>query len=200
MLEFMPGFLFAQFFKRACHSAICEYTIHQDVQKKFPAAVLAELESLFESFMASNIPASEIHHQTLENLQLHLARFKSHRSCFCCFMRMPEKVLTCGHALCDVCIKIYGRRSNSEKNTFELSKCILCGTDQQNSKFRFVPSTAGVRVLSLDGGGIRGVISLIFLGHLQQKLSRFACPIRDQFDFVCGTSTGKGKRLSLTFT
>jgi hypothetical protein len=104
---------------------------------------------------------------------------------------MLEKVLVCGHALCDVCIKIYGRRSISEKNTYELSECILCGVSYQNSIFRFVPPTAGIRVLSLDGGGIRAVILLTYLVYLQQALSWLECPIRDHFDFVCGTSAGK---------
>ena len=103
---------------------------------------------------------------------------------------MPEKVLSCGHALCDTCIQIYGRRSASEKNTYDLTTCMLCGTSCENSTFRYVPPTAGIRVLSLDGGGVRGIIPLTFLSHLQKVFAQFDCSIRDQFDLVCGTSAG----------
>lgn len=191
MPVFVPRFLFANIFHRACDSAITKYTIHQDIQKKFLTAVLSELESFFRTLESTDVVASKLHRENLEKLQPHLVTFKSHRSCFSCFMRMPEKVLICGHALCDACIKIYGRRSASEKNTFELSECILCGVCYQNSVFRFVPPTAGFRILSLDGGGIRGVIPLIFLQHLQSELAPLECPLRDYFDFVCGTSAGK---------
>ncbi|KAF2278979.1 FabD/lysophospholipase-like protein [Westerdykella ornata] len=172
------------------HSAIQTYTQHADVQDRFLKAVKAELQSRFLALTRSSRLAAEIHNSTLQDLHPHFAEFKSHRSCFCCFMRMPEKVLVCGHALCDICIKIYGRRSQSEKNTFELPACILCGVTYGNSAFRFVPPTAGIRVLSIDGGGIRGVIPLVFLKHIETMLSQLGCPIRDYFDFVCGTSAG----------
>ncbi len=104
---------------------------------------------------------------------------------------MPEKVLTCGHALCDICLKIFGLRSHSEKYTYSLSCCLLCGTRNHRPDFQLMPPTAGPRVLSLDGGGIRGVIPLVFLEHIQQEMAELDCPLRDYFDFVCGTSSGQ---------
>ena len=43
------------------------------------------------------------------------------------------------------------------------------------------------RVLALDGGGIRGLITAIWLEALQQRVGR---PLRDAFDLIAGTSTG----------
>lgn len=43
------------------------------------------------------------------------------------------------------------------------------------------------RILSIDGGGIRGIISLQFLLHLENKLG---VKIADYFDLFAGTSTG----------
>ena len=43
------------------------------------------------------------------------------------------------------------------------------------------------RILSLDGGGIRGVITATWLDALEQKLKS---PIADHFDLIAGTSTG----------
>jgi len=43
------------------------------------------------------------------------------------------------------------------------------------------------RVLSIDGGGIRGVIPATWLVHIQRKLGK---PLYEYFDLIAGTSTG----------
>ena len=43
------------------------------------------------------------------------------------------------------------------------------------------------KVLSIDGGGIKGVYSARILEQFEQK---FGCQISDYFDLICGTSTG----------
>ncbi|KAH7853049.1 hypothetical protein Vadar_032606 [Vaccinium darrowii] len=48
-------------------------------------------------------------------------------------------------------------------------------------------------VLSIDGGGIRGIIPSTILGHLESKLQELDGPsvrIADYFDVIAGTSTG----------
>jgi len=43
------------------------------------------------------------------------------------------------------------------------------------------------KILSIDGGGIKGLYSAKILEHFEQ---RFQCSISDYFDMICGTSTG----------
>src|SRR3954463_12173122 len=43
------------------------------------------------------------------------------------------------------------------------------------------------RILSIDGGGIRGIIPASTLVALEQQLGK---PVRECFDFLAGTSTG----------
>jgi predicted acylesterase/phospholipase RssA len=43
------------------------------------------------------------------------------------------------------------------------------------------------RILTIDGGGVRGIIPAALLAALEQSTRR---PTRDHFDFVAGTSTG----------
>jgi hypothetical protein len=43
------------------------------------------------------------------------------------------------------------------------------------------------RILSLDGGGIRGTFTAAFLAEIETRLGR---PIADYFDLIAGTSTG----------
>jgi patatin-like phospholipase/acyl hydrolase len=55
------------------------------------------------------------------------------------------------------------------------------------------PPLAGVRVLSLDGGGVRGILELIVLRYLQDYIAveiGTYVPIIEMFDLVVGTSTG----------
>ena len=43
------------------------------------------------------------------------------------------------------------------------------------------------RVLSLDGGGIRGIIPALVLAHLERQMG---APASEFFDLIVGTSTG----------
>jgi len=43
------------------------------------------------------------------------------------------------------------------------------------------------RILTIDGGGVRGIIPAILLAELERRTER---PTRETFDFVAGTSTG----------
>ncbi|KAL9606564.1 MAG: hypothetical protein Q9179_000289 [Wetmoreana sp. 5 TL-2023] len=51
------------------------------------------------------------------------------------------------------------------------------------------PPTAGINILSIDGGGVRGAVPLEFLSILQEILGD-DCPIQDLFDLAFGTSSG----------
>jgi len=46
---------------------------------------------------------------------------------------------------------------------------------------------ASIKVLSIDGGGIRGIIPAIILAELQKRLGKNLC---EAFDLIAGTSTG----------
>lgn len=50
-----------------------------------------------------------------------------------------------------------------------------------------------VRILSIDGGGIRGIIPGVILNYLEKQLQQYdksSLKIGDYFDFIAGTSTG----------
>jgi hypothetical protein len=51
------------------------------------------------------------------------------------------------------------------------------------------------KVLSIDGGGIKGLYSARLLEHFEE---RFNCHISDYFDMICGTSTGGLLALALS--
>ncbi len=50
-----------------------------------------------------------------------------------------------------------------------------------------------IRILSLDGGGIRGIISCVILKYIEEQLQKLDHPgakIGDYFDMIAGSSTG----------
>lgn len=50
-----------------------------------------------------------------------------------------------------------------------------------------------IRILSLDGGGIRGIITCVILKYIEEQLQKLDNPtakIGDYFDLIAGTSTG----------
>lgn len=49
------------------------------------------------------------------------------------------------------------------------------------------PEKKTFKILSIDGGGIKGLYSSTILEHLEKK---YKCSISDHFDMLCGTSTG----------
>lgn len=52
-----------------------------------------------------------------------------------------------------------------------------------------------IHILSIDGGGIRGVVPSLFLRRLENDLGKPTCRI---FDYIVGTSTGAILALGLT--
>ena len=139
--------------------------------------------------MQGSMPAVASHRERLVALRPSLRGLKSNRICLCCLMEVPEKVLRCGHAYCDTCVRVFGGKSKSHRHSYCLSVCMVCG-DRDEHKFQLISPTAGVRILSLDGGGVRGIVPLTFLCHIEDILSWLDCSLRDHFDLACGTSSG----------
>lgn len=119
---------------------------------------------------------------------------RSNRICLYCMASLPEHSLTCGHIICDNCLRIFGSEILNVEHHLNLRYCILC-TDNTFVQARLKLPTAGVRMLTVDGGGIRGVIPLQFLSVLQESFG-VDMNIQDLFDAAYGTSAGKYRRRS----
>lgn len=115
---------------------------------------------------------------------------KSNKTCLSCLQAVPDHVLTCGHSYCPRCVQELGEVSQSSECAWTM-KCRLCW-EVKGSNLHIVqlrPRCAGVRVLTLDGGGIRGIVELVLLNALQRSVGLNLLP-KDMFDLIVGTSTG----------
>ncbi|KAH8691842.1 hypothetical protein BGW36DRAFT_304357 [Talaromyces proteolyticus] len=94
------------------------------------------------------------------------AQLKTNVTCLFCLLRGTCDVLPCGHAICEVCIRRLGDHAQAEYH-FRMKICQICG-DTFDYMIRLLPPTQRPSILVLDGGGIRGAISLGFLQALER--------------------------------
>ena len=105
----------------------------------------------------------------------------SHTACFCCLFEQAEHPLPCGHVLCTRCVNTYGFRKSPGE--VEINECPIDNLPGWTIYFK--PKAAGVRVLTLDGGGIRGIVELEVLRQIERELDNIA--IQHFFDLIVGT-------------
>lgn len=116
-------------------------------------------------------------------------------TCLSCMCRPPEHMMPCRHTLCDECVVLFGSANSSAEYHTDFTSCPFCGANFQLT-IRRLPPTKGPLILSLDGGGVRGIIQLGLLRALERRLG----PLRigDFPDQCIGTSVGGYHRLQLT--
>ena len=105
-------------------------------------------------------------------------------------MSVPEHPLPCGHVICHACLKAFGKPVG--RSTVAIHSCPLHNDETRWARPKLIqlkPKGAGVRVLSLDGGGTRGRALLEFLRVLQEQIN-LPLPIQQNFDLVFDTSSG----------
>ncbi|KAK4552373.1 hypothetical protein LTR86_010387 [Recurvomyces mirabilis] len=114
---------------------------------------------------------------------------RSHATCFCCLMSIPEHPLPCGHVLCDTCVHAWGKQNEW---TVEVQCCPLHQYEMgwmTPAVIHLIPPGANARVLVLDGGGIRGIIQLEILRAIEQVMG-YDMQVQAFFDLMVGTGTG----------
>ncbi|KAM0714602.1 hypothetical protein Q7P37_009898 [Cladosporium fusiforme] len=115
-------------------------------------------------------------------------RLLSVEFCIFCLACRPQHNLECGHTMCEDCLRRFAFPQAGRESCFLMATCMMCQTRSQ-LRVQLKPLTAGVRVLSIDGGGIRGVVPLQFLCLLNSVLGS-TDRLQDFFDLAFGTSAG----------
>ncbi|KAK1750124.1 hypothetical protein QBC47DRAFT_407352 [Echria macrotheca] len=136
----------------------------------------------------------EIHKGTREVL----SGIRSNKTCLACLQAVPDHVLPCGHALCPTCVQELAKPSRYVECAFDVPSCIICGKHNIH-QIQLKPRCAGVRILTLDGGGIRGIVELALLDRIRKAVG-LDINIKEMFDLVVGTSTGGIIALGIAMT
>ncbi|KAH8880770.1 hypothetical protein GQ53DRAFT_848627 [Thozetella sp. PMI_491] len=121
-------------------------------------------------------------------------------SCVWCMRNFPTERLPCGHWICSSCMVEIGIRSDDDDRVFIFKLCDQHpgGGMELNPPFEFLnlPNTVGRRLLSLDEGGVRGILQLSVLAAIQDGLGE-EIPVQDCFDLIGGAGIGGINALGL---
>jgi hypothetical protein len=118
-------------------------------------------------------------------------QLKSNKTYLTCCQAVSDHVLPCGHSYCPHCVQELGQPSRSFECVFDIMACTLCNNTTHTTphQVQLKPRCAGARILTLDGGGIRGIVELALLGALEEEIG-LRVKISEMFDLVIRTSTG----------
>jgi hypothetical protein len=162
----------------------------KNIKTKFSTMFHRVFTALADEASSEDELLIQLRRETCHCLHNTWSGIRSNKTCLSCLQAVPDHVLPCGHAFCPRCVQEIGKLSLDFECAFDMNECIFCGRFT-NRKIQLKPRCAGVRILTLDGGGIRGIVELAILAQIQAKLNPVNVPLRDFFDLVIGTSTGR---------
>ena len=157
----------------------------------FLKMVESQLVISFEGLFGENETASaEAHRRNLQKFQSFWRRMHSDSTCFVCLSRAPQYDLPCGHSVCERCVRIFANWHHTDSCMFKICSCFLCGLEFPEILVKVKSATAGVRILLIDGGGVRGIFPLRILELLNDRVG-LPYPIQENFNGAFGISSGK---------
>jgi hypothetical protein len=135
-------------------------------------------------------PPTEIHRENLERFQDRWHNIRSDSTCFTCLSRRPQYSQQCGHCICHTCVLNFGDQSTEDPWDFKVRQCFLCKVMlPEEMVVREHPPTAGVGLLCLDGGGVRGIMSLELMKRIRDRIN-LPIPFQKFFKVTFGVSSG----------
>ena len=155
---------------------------------RFTTALESKFCEFANQLMIKDVDDESFYSGILSSFKESWHQIHSTTTCFTCLARRPENTLECDHALCTPCTMVYGECSEANPWDFFVKTCPLCG-ETNTLVFSQKPATAGVRIVCVEGGGIRGIIPLTFLKLLEKSIG-LPLDIREHFDIAFGSSSG----------
>jgi hypothetical protein len=136
--------------------------------------------------LSSTVQLVQIRKEVFQSQKSVWCDVKMNHVCLFCLRRPPEHMMPCRHTLCDTCACIFRQRSHGAEYHFNLACCPLC-LKQFSFIVRVLPPTKGPTILVLNGGGIRGVVTLGFLKAPEEEIRA----LRGAFNLTVRTSVGE---------
>lgn len=175
-------------------------TSHDSVTYPLRSLTGTDLVSLTQQHWIKLMRCFGKHESAIDIAREHVKSLRLHRSfvhgkgqkhfCSICVYTPWETLLQCGHGLCRLCLSASFEQEEGSSH-FVINGCPTClAVPTSPYTVNPIPSTAAVRVLSLDGGGVRGIVQLEILHLLEQRIG-LNVPFTTFFDLMVGTSIGK---------
>lgn len=189
---FSPKEVFNTLYRDACmHAAQAVFQVGRKGGILLPSSFVDKICSSFAELfkeLLTGTSAVNVHRQVFDSFTHHWRAIKSSTVCLTCLSRVPEHLLLCGHSICVECLRNLAASAPHDGLLLHYEACLLCHEDV-NFRLRLSPDTAGIKLLSIDGGGVRGALSLEILRLLEEKVD-LPIPIQEHFDFAYGISAG----------
>jgi hypothetical protein len=145
---------------------------------------------MFEQFQNGRTAVS-IHQSNLDRFRDQWKDIESDDTCFCCMLRTPQYNLPCGHCICENCVVVFGDDNQDDPWVFHVRRCLLCPHEiADDVTVRVHPPTAGAGVLCIDGGGTRGIVALMLMKLIADRID-LPIPLQRYFKLAFGVSIGQ---------
>ncbi|KAF4467879.1 hypothetical protein FALBO_5249 [Fusarium albosuccineum] len=189
---FDPHRVFRELYETACSRAACEFK--PGYKSVLPPAEIVRLisDSMFTQFAQFQALGTSLdwHREQLAYNSASLAVITSRETCFSCIRRRPKYNFPCGHFICEHCIRTFCHADESDPWLFLPDVCLICSVPTPGLSIRLIPDTCRTRVLSIDGGGVRGAAPIGFLKAIEDEVGIPGYKVQRLFDVKIGTSSG----------
>lgn len=143
-----------------------------------------------ESMIQTSMTSAKLHEHKLMEHGAEWRTIHSTSTCFVCLRHRPLHKLKCGHIICANCVQILGDCSQQDDRDYFVRRCFLCQSKLPgNLCIKIHPPTAGVGVVCIDGGGVRGVIPLRMMKKIQDTID-LPIPFQRFVKVAFGISSG----------
>ncbi|RSL40975.1 hypothetical protein CEP54_015958 [Fusarium duplospermum] len=142
-------------------------------------------------------PSLDWHRQQLSRHKDFLKSIRSRDTCLSCIRRRPQYGFPCGHLICQNCVRVFYPQRDADPWEYRLEACHICSEPTPGLSIHLTPDTSRLRVLSIDGGGIRGSAPIGFLKAIQDEIGIPGYKVQRNFDVKVGTSSGALSVISL---
>jgi hypothetical protein len=147
-----------------------------------------EVANQFKLLKSGAAPAVELRRELISRNERY-SGVKSNRLCLYCLIRPAQHATTCDHPFCDLCAQLFGVPATAVNYRFTVDQCLFCKAPI-SLIMDALPPSMNPTVLAVDGGGVRVVAPLEFLGLVQEHLGE-ECRLQDFVDLFVGPSAGR---------
>jgi len=184
--------LYKDVLSKVCQGGVIAFKESRDIILR--TGFLSMVEKYFEEYAERSaqelLPSAEIHRGNLARYKACWANLHSSSTCLACLRRRPQYRLHCKHIICENCVLVFGESCKEDPWVFGIRQCLLCEEAMLEEVIvRTHPPTAGVGVLCIDGGGVRGVVPLKMLKRIQNQIG-LPIPFQRFIKVAFGISSG----------